>query len=157
MTDVQCNRCKVRLQVAAKHNPEARLLRKSLTPHGLCANCAMAAFLRDPECPVGGLIDTAGVDCLRLPHIRAQIEAVMRIGHSDAMPDELDWERIIADWHMAAHGGFEHREEIAQCRWCRARDTRRERRWNALSQFERSRLEAQATARSVREEEVSHA
>jgi hypothetical protein len=29
-----------------------------------------------------------------------QIENVMRVGKSDALPDEINWDRIIANWEL---------------------------------------------------------
>lgn len=38
---------------------------------------------------------------LELPHVREQFEAVMRAGAAEAMPDEIDWARVIALWDIA--------------------------------------------------------
>ncbi len=94
-----CKRCGVPCRVAARHNPDARLLEYASEPDGFCPSCAATAFLRDTE-PLGELIEQQGPECLRLDHIREQFAAIMRVGRSDAHPDEIDWDRVIRHWDL---------------------------------------------------------
>jgi hypothetical protein len=93
-----CGRCGEPLQVADRRNPEARLLRHAKVPRGLCANCALTQFLLTTE-PISNLIK-AQPEVLRLPHVQAQVKAVLVANQADASPDEISWERIIANWHL---------------------------------------------------------
>jgi hypothetical protein len=94
-----CERCGRLCKVADSSNPDARLLRHSTVPKGVCANCGATIFLKATE-PCGMLIERNGPECLRHEHIQEQFAAIMRVGMADAKPDELDWAYIIANWGL---------------------------------------------------------
>jgi hypothetical protein len=96
----RCERCGVPCRVAAHSNPDARPLRHSTKPEGFCVNCGVTAFFQHTE-PLPELIATSGgPECLRLDHIREQFEQILRVGMADAKADEIDWEKVIADWSL---------------------------------------------------------
>jgi hypothetical protein len=61
-------------------------------------DCAATEFFRTTE-PISGLLEE-DLSALRLPHVRDQFAAVLAAGLADARPDELDWDRIIANWDL---------------------------------------------------------
>ena len=95
---ISCERCKRRCRTA-KGNPEARILRASEGPGGLCAACAVTYFLQNTS-PVCDLLKEKGPGILRLAHVQEQFAEIMRIGHADASPDEIDWEAVIGMWDV---------------------------------------------------------
>ena len=94
-----CQRCDVRCQVDEPGNKEARLLRRSRDPKGLCVNCAVHDWLRNTY-PVNMLLAKSGPKSLVHPHIQEQFAGIMRLGMADAMPDEIDWGLIIENWDL---------------------------------------------------------
>ena len=97
--DIHCERCDARCKVTGPRNPEAKILRRSKEPKGLCVNCAVHDWLRNTY-PVNILLAQSGPKALALPHIREQFTGIMRIGFADAKPDEIDWDRIIENWEL---------------------------------------------------------
>ena len=89
-----CERCGVPCKVAEQANEEARLLKHSTTPSGWCADCATTNFLKTS--PLGQLIG----DPNRLldPRVRLQFAKVMQAGNADALPTEINWQRIVDNW-----------------------------------------------------------
>ena len=91
-----CGRCGKQCRGGAG-NPEARLLKQS--SKGFCADCALTQFLKRNE-PLGSLIETQGVDILRNKEVKLQIARLLIIGKSDASINEIDTERVIANWKL---------------------------------------------------------
>lgn len=94
-----CDRCGVPCQVRQPGSPDARLLKRSSVPSGLCAGCAATMFLKGVS-PLDTIIDAKGPEALLIPAVRAQFQAVLTAGHADAAPDELDWHLIVENWHL---------------------------------------------------------
>jgi hypothetical protein len=94
-----CDRCGRPCQVAPDRNPDARLLRKSAVPKGLCVDCATTEWLLNTY-PCNLLLDQSGPDVLRHGAIQEQFAAIMISGNADARPDEINWERVIANWDL---------------------------------------------------------
>lgn len=90
-----CQRCGVPCRVASSTNPDARLLKHAPTPEGFCPNCAVTEFLLGFEFMIG-----SDVRRLLSPHIQQQFAEIMRAGNADAMPDEIDWNAIVANWEL---------------------------------------------------------
>jgi hypothetical protein len=67
----------------------------------VCLECGVVEFLQRLDNMHGGHLFGAGPEALRLPHIQQQFASVMRAGLSDANPDDVDWERVIALWNVA--------------------------------------------------------
>jgi len=101
MSDViiHCERCGARCKVAELRDPEAKMLRWSKEPKGLCINCAVHDFLRNTY-PINMLLAEFGPKGLLLPHIQKQFMGIMRAGFADAKPDEIDWNRIVENWDL---------------------------------------------------------
>ncbi len=97
--DIHCERCDARCKVTGQRNPEAKMLRRSKEPKGLCVNCAVHDWLRNTY-PVNLLLAQSGPKALALPHIREQFTGIMRTGFADAKPDEIDWDRIVENWDL---------------------------------------------------------
>lgn len=96
---VNCDRCGVLCQVDGSRNPEAKMLRRSKEPKGLCVNCAVHDFLRNTY-PCNMLLAQSGPQSLAYPHIQEQFAGIMRVGLSDAIPDEISWDLIIENWGL---------------------------------------------------------
>ena len=99
MNTINCERCGVCCRVGGPKNPDAKMLRRSKEPKGFCVNCAVHDWLRNTY-PVNLIFTTLSPEALRLEHIQQQFTAIMRAGFADASPDEIDWERIIANWKL---------------------------------------------------------
>lgn len=119
-----CQRCEVSCRVSSPRNPGSKMLRRSKDPKGLCVNCAVHDWLRNTY-PCNMLLAQSGPKSLAYPHIQEQFANIMRIGLSDAIPDEICWGTIIENWDLP----FPHKikpsntnpcsqlelEEIAEC------------------------------------------
>ncbi len=95
-----CERCGRPCRVGPPPNPDARLLKRSTTPEGYCANCAATAFLRMEVPTLAGLLERMGPQALTNPQIQAQFAWIMRSGFADAAPAELDWAAMAANWEL---------------------------------------------------------
>lgn len=96
---IQCDRCHVRLQIGPKGNADARPLRRSQVPEGVCINCATTLFLKTTE-PAGMLLEQGGPEMLRMEHIREQFGRILQAGNADAKLDEIDWDVVISNWDL---------------------------------------------------------
>lgn len=75
------------------------LLRRAVK--GACVDCAVVLFIqRLANMHVANAFPGLP-ESLRLPHVQKQFEAVMRAGKADALPDEINWERVIGVWDVA--------------------------------------------------------
>ena len=98
---VKCPRCEKRCVGEATQRPESRPFQKSLK--GMCLECTVSAFFQDENQDVGigfALPKDFPPDGLRLPHIQDQIRRVLAAGMCEASFDEIDWDEIIANWHL---------------------------------------------------------
>lgn len=95
----QCERCGAKLQVGPAPGSEARLLRRSKVPKGFCVNCAVHNFLRNTYPPNIQLAES-GPEILLVPHIQTVFADIMKSGFADAIPDEIDWQRIVDNWEL---------------------------------------------------------
>lgn len=96
-TIINCERCGARCKVTGPRNSDAKMLRRSKEPKGLCVNCAVHNWLRNTY-PVNLLLASSGPQVLRFEHIRQQFAGIMQVAMADANPDEIDWEAIIDNW-----------------------------------------------------------
>jgi hypothetical protein len=99
MAECNCDRCGRRCQVAGARNPDAEMLRASAAPKGLCVDCAATEWLINTY-PLNLHFDENGPEHLRHPQIQEQFAEMMRVAKADARPDEIDWERVIANWDL---------------------------------------------------------
>lgn len=95
-----CERCNVPLRVAGGRNVEARMLRLAKTQKGYCIDCAVRAWF---YCMRDTFRDLRPED-LRLPHVQQQTALVMKAAGADARPEEITWERVIANWDLPLRG-----------------------------------------------------
>jgi len=96
MTPTQCQRCSKECQ-AGVGNPEARLLKRA--DRGLCADCALTVFLKN-ETPFEYAVQNNGIEILRDTNVRLQIAQLLLTGKSDASIEEIDMNRVIANWNL---------------------------------------------------------
>lgn len=101
MTDsiIHCERCEAHCKVAEPRNSDAKMLRRSRHPKGLCVNCAVHDWLRNTY-PPNILLASSGPKVLLFPHIQEQFTGLMRVGLADAQPDEINWELIVENWDL---------------------------------------------------------
>ena len=111
MTSTNCTRCGVRLQFTGKPpGADARLLRRSATPVGYCASCAMALWLQHTE-PLNIVIARKGPSILLDRRQIDQMANVLQAGCADAKPQEIDWVSVVINWDLPFTGH-------AKCRMC---------------------------------------
>lgn len=94
---VKCKRCQANCRLGPVGNPKAKMLRYS--NKGLCINCAVHDWLRNTY-PINMQLAEYGSKGLLLPHIQKQFAGIMRIGFSDAKPDEIDWNLVVENWDL---------------------------------------------------------
>jgi len=97
-----CERCGALCRVSDQRNPDARLLRHA--DAGLCAGCAMTAFLKTME-PLATVLAAKGPEVLLVPAIQQQAARMLVAANSDASPGEIDWNRVVAQWELSEHPG----------------------------------------------------
>lgn len=96
----RCRRCDAECHFTGDRNPEARVMRRSAVPEGLCANCAMTSFIQNME-PLPTVIERqGGPEVLLNPTVQAQVAAVLAAGNADAHPSEIDWPTLVANWDL---------------------------------------------------------
>ena len=92
---VNCDRCGTKCQTSNRISSNARLLQRS-AEKGLCANCAVTAFLK--TCPLGQLIDDP--QKLLWEPVQKQFAAVMRAGNADMDTGEISWASVVDNWNL---------------------------------------------------------
>jgi hypothetical protein len=97
--DAHCQRCQRPLRLARRRTADARMLRRSQTPEGLCVNCAVHDWLRHTY-PVNMLLDEGNPDALLVPYLQQQFIAIMHTAGADAIPAEIDWQVIVDQWDL---------------------------------------------------------
>lgn len=98
-TIIACGRCGARCKVEGPGNPDAKMLRRSSEPKGLCVNCATHDWLRNTY-PCNMLLASSGPKILLWPAIREQFADILRAGSSDCDPDEINWTLINENWEL---------------------------------------------------------
>jgi len=85
---------------------------QSAGPKGLCVNCAVTQFFKDEKYGVSleqvlrgsdELDGTPGKEIsksLLLPHIQKQFTEILRVGHAQVTPEEIDWLEVVANWDL---------------------------------------------------------
>lgn len=96
---IHCERCGARCKVAGPRNSDAKMLRRSREPKGLCVNCAVHNWLRNTY-PPNILLAQSGPKVLLYPHIQEQFTGLMLVGMADAQPDEINWNLIVENWEL---------------------------------------------------------
>lgn len=98
-TIIHCERCEARCKVAGPRNSDAKMLRRSREPKGLCVNCAVHDWLRNTY-PVNIQLAEYGPKGLDHPQIQELFTEIMRTKFADAKPDEIDWDLIVENWDL---------------------------------------------------------
>jgi hypothetical protein len=93
---VYCKRCGAKCRVA-KGSSNAKMLRRA--SEGYCVCCAVHEWLLNTY-PVNILITQSGPRCLLFPHIQEQFAGIMKSQKSDALPDEINWQKIVDNWSL---------------------------------------------------------
>ena len=96
---VNCKRCQAHCQVDALRSSNAKMLRRSKEPAGLCVNCAVHDWLRNTY-PPNMLLAKSGPKILLYPHIQEQFTEIMRVACADARPAEINWDLIVDNWDL---------------------------------------------------------
>jgi hypothetical protein len=95
-----CLRCNAKCQFTGERNPEARVMRRSAVPEGLCANCAITSFIQGTKLLPMVIEKQGGPDVLLNPAVQAQVAAVLDAGNADAHPSEINWPTVVANWNL---------------------------------------------------------
>jgi hypothetical protein len=96
----KCERCKKLIVLAAeRRNEDSHPFRLAKVPKGVCANCVMTQFLYNTY-PINMQIDEAGPELLLKPGICEAFLSSGLLGHSDLNIDEIEWERVVANWDL---------------------------------------------------------
>lgn len=95
-----CTRCGAEVQLAPRPTADARLLRRSTTRKGLCANCAVTAFLHATPLAQQLRATAGGHRALLLPHIQEGFARLMAVGMAHMQPDEIDWPTVVDQWDL---------------------------------------------------------
>jgi hypothetical protein len=82
---------------AGTGNPEARLLRRLSS--GYCADCAVTEFLLGVD-SLREMMELRGPEVLREPHVQVQFTRILVSGTADAVPSDINWERVVANWGL---------------------------------------------------------
>jgi hypothetical protein len=94
-----CERCKRKLQVAAKRREDSKPFRLAKVPKGVCPECVMTQWLYNTY-PVNMQIDIAGPELLLKPQIREAFVASGILSGCDLSIDEINWEWLVANWKL---------------------------------------------------------
>lgn len=121
-----CIRCGIRCRIA-KGNPNAQIFKYGDRRTGkFCVNCLVVDFFKnfdmgpssalgkeyfDSSLPQPGWRNEVGdkdirfsPDSLRLPHIQQQLTSIFMAAHreyqAEIIAPEIDWDEVIANWHL---------------------------------------------------------
>jgi len=94
-----CGRCERPCRVDGPGNPDAQIFRKSAVPSGYCVDCVATEFLLNSY-PVNMDLDEKGPESLRNPQLQQLFGDLMRTAMADASLDEINWDRVIANWDL---------------------------------------------------------
>jgi len=105
-----CGRCGAACKVNPLSGSKATMLKRSRDPKGLCINCAAHDWLYNTY-PVNLLLAQSGPKGLAFPYMQKQFARLMKMANSDARPDEISWDAIIANWDLPFPTKFRPRAE----------------------------------------------
>lgn len=115
MKTSNCVRCG-RLCQLAERSGTGQPIRKS-DVGGCCVDCAITCFARTS--PLGEVLGGGSsapnftlAEALRLPHVKLQFAAVFKAGGCVEAGQEVDWERVIANWDLEIPEGWDWRGEL---------------------------------------------
>jgi hypothetical protein len=94
---VLCERCGTPCKANPERNETARLLRHA--DEGYCVNCAITAFLKGTV-PLGDVLQAKGANVLLIPAVQKQAARMIEVGRADALPSEIDWGVVVAQWEF---------------------------------------------------------
>ena len=94
-----CQRCGSVCRINPIVGSKATLLKRGENPKGLCINCAAHDVLRNLY-PANLILARSGPKGLALRHVQKQFEAILKSAGTDAMPGEINWSIVIANWNL---------------------------------------------------------
>jgi hypothetical protein len=94
-----CERCGAPCRVDPVPGSQAKLLKRSARPRGLCASCAVHDHLRHLY-PVNLTLARGGPQLLAHPHIQQMYLDLLRMAGTDVTAEEIDWQAIIRNWDL---------------------------------------------------------
>lgn len=95
----RCGRCGRPCKVNPVAGSQAKMLKRSAAPRGLCVNCAVHDQLRHLY-PANLLLARSGPKGLALPQIQRQFFTLCKMAGTDAKFEEIDWQAVIANWDL---------------------------------------------------------
>jgi hypothetical protein len=101
-TITACRRCG-RAARGSDGDSQARIYRRS--KKGECTECHAVLILKSIDQMHGGKLLPPGAtwqEALRLPHVQQQFGALMKAGNAECNVDEINWDRVIEVWDLAA-------------------------------------------------------
>lgn len=100
---VTCIRCGIPCKLANSATEDARLLKHATKPEttGYCADCAVTDFMKNRS-QLSALMsmNPAGKEMLLAPHVQQQFARLLEAGKADALPSEINWQRVYENWDL---------------------------------------------------------
>jgi len=102
LTETACTRCGAPLQFTGTPPGEEARLRRSKTPVGHCAACAMTNWLKHDHMSdsLRHVIEAKGPAILLDRRSVEQMANVLAAGCADAKPQEIDWVSVVVNWDL---------------------------------------------------------
>ena len=102
---LNCVSCGILCQPGKRGDPKARPFKGA--SKGLCADCAVTQLFlsADFEALRIGILKN-GIEVLKEPPIQRQFAKILRTGQSDLQSEEINWDRIIAQWDLPFPRGY---------------------------------------------------
>ncbi len=97
--DGLCGRCGAPCAVTPVPGSQAKMLKRSSTPKGLCINCAVHDQLRHLY-PANLMLERSKGQGLSLPHIQKMFFGLCQMAGTDAQLEEINWPAIVANWDL---------------------------------------------------------
>jgi len=98
---VKCQRCSRVCLAEVSQIQNARPFRNGL--HGLCTNCAVTSFFKDPDVEQGvgfALPPDFDPQGLLLPHIQVQFQKILNVGQSELRYEQIEWGIVLSNWDL---------------------------------------------------------
>lgn len=101
-----CIRCNQPCRPGKNINPEARPFR--LAQRGLCENCVVTQFLLSDDVePLRNGILRNGIEVLRTLAVQEQFAAILKVGDSELLAEQIDWNTVVEQWDIPFPRGYE--------------------------------------------------
>ena len=99
---VLCPRCSKPCRVSDRPSrSDAKPLRLAKSAHeGLCANCAITAFILSVETLAYAVKLNGPKKTLLMPEAQAGFAELFKVGNADADISEINWQVVVDNWNM---------------------------------------------------------